>query len=155
MVTFSQLLQQITPGVTISLKEYAYIRNKRRLTLSIDNSLVHDVIPANVSIGREQLEQYYGNDLDDVDYLQLSTVNCLRVILLVRVDESNHPVYKPILINQDFYESGLQEVEIISGNFPEEPVYAPQMLGQLPENRSMLPQESEPYEQTHLHFPPY
>lgn len=111
----------------MTLREYEYRRNKRRLTLTIENSVVHDVIPANVPVGRDQLEQYYGNELEDKDYLQLSCINCFRAILLIRVDESNQPVYKPVLINQDFYEMGLQEIDIIGGAVFEEPIYAPQM----------------------------
>lgn len=153
MIPYHQLIQQIVPGVTLTLKEYTLRRNERRLTLSIENSLVHDVIPANAHIGREQLEQYYGDNLEDVDYLQLSSVNCFRVVLLIRVDENSNPVYRPIFINQDFYESGLQEVEIINPLIPEEPVYAPQMLGHQP---LRVPIKEENYSgEAHLHLPSY
>lgn len=161
MLPYSQLIEQIVPGVTLTLKEYIHSRKGRQLTLSIANSVVHDVIPANACIGREQLEQYYGADLDDVDYLQLSSVNCFRAVLLIRLDDNNNPVYKPIFINQDFYESGLQEVELISGSLPEEPIYAPQILGQFepsyiaqqPVRVPIITQESESHGETHLHFP--
>ena len=154
MIPYHQLIQQIVPGSTLTLREYTYRRNERRLTLTIENSLVHDVIPANAHIGREQLEQYYGDNLEDVDYLQLSSVNCFRVVLLIRVDESNNPVYKPVFINQDFYESGLQEVEVISGALPEEPVYAPQMLGHQQPLRVPIKEENYSGE-AHLHLPSY
>ena len=155
MMPYAQLISQIVPGSTLTLREYTYRRGERRLTLTIENSLVHDVIPANVHIGREQLEQYYGTDLGDVDYLQLSSVNCFRVVLLIRVDENSNPIYRPILINQDFYETGLQEVELINGATPDEPVYAPQMLGQYQPVRVPIKTEEPNYGETHLHFPSY
>lgn len=155
MIPYHQLIQQIVPGSTLTLREYTYRRNERRLTMTIENSLVHDIIPANVHIGREQLEQYYGADLEDVDYLQLSSVNCFRVVLLIRVDENSNPIYKPILINQDYYEAGLQEVEVINGTIPDEPVYAPQMLGQCQPVRVPIKMEEFNYGKAHLHFSPY
>lgn len=156
MIPYHQLISQIVSGSTLTLREYQYTRAGRRLTLAIENSLVHDVIPANVHIGREQLEQYYGTDLEDVDYLQLSSVNCFRVVLLIRVDENSNPVYKPILINQDYYEAGLQEVELITGFTPEEPVYAPQMASPPYQPvRVPIKMEEPNYGQTHLHFPPH
>ena len=128
MTPYHQLIAQIIPGVTLSLKEYDIRRNKRHLTLTIENSLVHDVIPANTPIGLDQLEQYYGAGLSPLDYAQLACVNCFRAVLLMRIDENNQPVYKPIFINQDFYESGLQEISIIGESYPQEPIYAPHMV---------------------------
>lgn len=155
MLPYTQLIAQIVPGVTLTLKEYTIRRNTRRLTLSIENSLVHDIIPANAHVGREQLEQYYGDQLSDLDYLQLSSVNCFRAVLLIQVDESNNPVYKPIFINQDFYESGLQEVEIISGVFNDEPVYAPQIAGNYHQPTRVPIKEDNNYGKDNLYLPSY
>lgn len=155
MISYHQLISQIVPGSTLTLREYTYRRGERRLTLTIENSLVHDIIPANVHVGREQLEQYYGSDLEDMDYLQLSSVNCLRVVLLIRVDENSNPIYKPIFINQDFYEAGLQEVELINSATPEEPVYAPQMLGHYQPVRVPIKMEEPNHGETYLHFSSY
>ena len=156
MISYHQLIQQIVPGVTLTLREYTIRRNTRRLTLSIENSLVHDIIPANAQIGRDQLEQYYGNQLSDMDYLQLSSVNCFRAVLLIQVDESNNPVYKPVFINQDFYESGLQEVEIICGAFLDEPVYAPQITGNYHQpTRVPIRLEEDNYGKNNSYFPSY
>lgn len=152
MTPYSQLITQIVPGVTLTLREYTIRRNTRRLTLAIENSLVHDIIPANVPLSRDQLEQYYGEQLSEMDYLQLSSVNCFRVVLLTQVDEHNNPVYKPVFINQDYYESGLQEVEIISGAFTDVPVYAPQMMGQ--HIRTPIKMEAIDYGETSSYFPP-
>lgn len=154
MIPYYQLINQIVPGSTLTLREYSYNRNGRRLTLAIENSLVHDVIPANVAVGRDQLEQYYGNKLEDIDYLQLSCVNCFRVVLLIRVDENSNPIYKPIFINQDFYESGLQEVEVINPISSDEPVYAPQMLGEQ-QSTTISIEEANYLGKKNLYFPSY
>lgn len=126
-MTYTQVIDTLTPGAVISFKEYALDRRERRkLKLDIENAVVHAVIPANESLSRSQLEEYYGADLSDLDYTQLSMVNCFRIVLLLKVDEDGNSIYKPLLINQDFYNSGLQEIEIIAG-VTSEPIYAPQI----------------------------
>ena len=54
--------------------------------------------------------------------MQLSSVNCLRMVLVVGVEEhineqtmeqSNQPRYKVVMLNKDFYEAGLQQVELM------------------------------------------
>lgn len=123
MIPYKQILNQIILGSVISFKEYTVDRReKKHLTISIENSVVHEVIPPNTPIGRELLEQYYGTELSDQDYLQLSSVNCARIILLIGINEQGQNEYKPILFNQDYYELGLQEIEVING-LNEEPVY--------------------------------
>ena len=107
----------------VTFTEYSLDRHeKKHKVFDIENAVVKQVIPANVSIGREVLEEYYGKDLTDQDYLQLSCVNCIRIVLLTGLDENSMPVYKPILFNQDYYEIGLQEIEVIGG-MVEEPIY--------------------------------
>ena len=123
MLSYTQLTSQITAGSVVSFTEYSLDRRERKhVTLSIDHALVHEVIPANIPIGRAALEEYYGDNLSDQDYLQLSCVNCVRYVLLVGVDELDKPEYKPIFFNQDYYELGLQTLEVINGGV-EEPIY--------------------------------
>lgn len=124
MISYNELLSQIIKGSVISFKEYSLdMYGKKHLAFEIENSLVQDIIPANNSLSKEILEEYYGSNLSPQDYLQLSSVNCVRFILLIKIDENNHPVYKPILFNKDYYEQGLQEIKIINGVIQNEPIY--------------------------------
>lgn len=126
-MTYSQLIETITPSAVISFKEYELDRHERKkLKLSIENALVHAVIPANEPIPRRLLEDYYGENLSNRDYIQLSLDSCFRIVLLMGIGEDGLPMYMPLSINQDFYELGLQEVEILQVA-TSEPIYAPNL----------------------------
>ena len=128
-MTYRELINQLKPTMLINFREYSLnFRGIKHMTLNIESSVIEEVIPANQSIGRSKLEIWYGNDLSNKDYLQLSTMNCFRIILIVGVDEFNKPQYKPIVINQDLFETGFQEVDILLvSTSVEEPIYVANM----------------------------
>mgnify|MGYP007070189665 CR=1 FL=1 len=128
--TYEQLLARIVKGSVISFREYNLGRNeKKHLVFSIENTLVHDIIPANVALSRTILEEYYGQDLADQDYLQLSSINCARIVLFIENGENDKPRYKPLLFNKDYYLQGLQELEVINGMNEDEPNYLNSLYG--------------------------
>ena len=128
--TYEQLLATIVKGSVISFREYNLDRReKKHLVFSIENTLVHDIIPANIPLSRTVLEDYYGQYLSDQDYLQLSSINCLRIVLFIENDENDKPRYKPLLFNKDYYLQGLQELEVINGINLDEPNYLNSLYG--------------------------
>lgn len=127
-MTYDDLLK-VKIGSIVSYKEYVLDRHeKRHLQLEINNAVVHSIIPPNSPLNLETLEEYYGKDLEIQEYVQLSAINCLRIVLNIGVDaDTQLPLYKPLLINQDFYQVGLQQIEVINSSpAPIEPNY---MLG--------------------------
>ena len=128
MKSYESLLEEIHAGVVILYKEYTLTRREStRLVMSIDGAVVQDVIPPNEPIPKDLLEKYYGAELDDVTYLQLSTENALRIVVVVGSDEESNPVYRVLTIAKDFYQSGLQQIEVMSEVSMVEPNYAAQM----------------------------
>lgn len=112
---YTQLVESIVPNSVLTFKEYELDRHERkRLTYEIGPAPVECVVLPNQPLCRADLEKYYGSELSDLDYCQLACMSDFRFILRVGIDEENQPVYKPILINQDFFNMGLQTVELIS-----------------------------------------
>ena len=112
-MTFEECVDSIHEGSVISFKEYTYDRHERKkLTLSIEDVMVVAVLPANKTLSREVLVQYYGDDLDDLTYMQLATMNCPRVVVNLGINQNNEMNIKVLVLNQDFYNMGLQEVKI-------------------------------------------
>ena len=129
---YNEILSKITEGTVITFREYTLDRRERKhLTLSIDNSLIERIIPANFPLSINELEEYYGEGLSQQDYLQLSCVNCVRIILFTEVKDGKR-IYTPVFFNKDYYESGLQEIEIIGGEVAEEPLYAYSSVNRVP-----------------------
>lgn len=112
-MTFEECIQSLHEGSVISFKEYTYDRHERKkLALSIEDGVVQRVFPANETLSRDVLEQYYGNELEDVDYLQLATMSCPRVVVELGINENNEMNVKILVLNKDFYNMGLQELTI-------------------------------------------
>ena len=133
MENYSIISSSIHSGSVIKFKEYSLDRHERKkLSLEIDGAVVQDIIGANQPISKDLMVRYYGEGLDDTTYLQLSSVNCMRVVLIVGNTEDNQPIYKVILFNQDFYNLGLQEIEVINEVSLNEPNYVQQMNQMFP-----------------------
>lgn len=131
-MNFEKCVESIHKGSVINFKEYVLNRHeKRRLTFSIENGVVQDVLPANTKLPREVLEMYYGTELDDLDYLQLSLMNCPRIVVgLDFSQEENKLNIKVIVLNKDFYLTGLQEIEVTNEISAEsEPNYLQAQMG--------------------------
>ena len=112
-MNFEECIQSLHEGSVITFKEYTLNRHeKKQLTLEIDDGVVQTVFPANERLSRETLEQYYGTELDDVDYLQLSLMNCPRVVVGLGLNQNNELNIKILVLNKDFYNTGLQEITI-------------------------------------------
>lgn len=112
-MTFKECVDSIHEGSVISFKEYAYDRHERKkMTMSVNDVVVSAVLPANETISRDTLTQYYGDELDDLTYMQLATMNCPRVVVNLGINQNNEMDIKVLVLNQDFYDMGLQEVEI-------------------------------------------
>ena len=126
-MTFEECIQSLHEGSVISFKEYTYDRHERKkLALSIEDGVVQGVFPANETLSRDVLEQYYGNELEDVDYLQLATMSCPRVVVGLGINENNEMNVKILVLNKDFYNMGLQELTITNELEPQnlvEPSY--------------------------------
>ena len=122
---FEECVNSIHKGSVISFKEYVLNRHeKKQLTLSIDYGVVQAIFPANEKLSRDVLEQYYGTDLDDVDYLQLSEMNCPRIVVGLGLNSMGAMDIKVLILNKDFYNMGLQEISITNEvEVPEEPNY--------------------------------
>ena len=81
-IPFNQLTTYLLPDSMITFTEFTLDRHeKKRMTLQIKDAIVHELIPSNQKLSREELELYYGEGLEDIDYLQLSSMNCLRIVL--------------------------------------------------------------------------
>lgn len=112
-MNFEECVESIHEGSVVTFKEYVYDRHERkRLSLSIEDGIVQEIFPANTTLSRETLEKYYGEELDDIDYLQLSNMNCTRVVISLGLNQFSEMNVKIIILNKDFYNTGLQEVEI-------------------------------------------
>lgn len=112
-MTFEECIQSLREGSVITYKEYTYDRHQRKkLSLSIEDGIVQTVFPANETLSREVLEQYYGKELEDMEYLQLATMNCPRVVVGLGLNENNEMNVKILILNKDFYDMGLQELTI-------------------------------------------
>lgn len=123
-IPFNQLITYLLPDSMITFTEFTLDRHeKKRMTLQIKDAIVHEIILSNQKLSREELELYYGEGLEDIDYLQLSSMNCLRIVLRVGINELEQPVFKVISISRDFYDEGLQELEIMGAEIKTEPNY--------------------------------
>lgn len=123
-IPFNQLTTCLLPDSMITFTEFTLDRHeKKRMTLQIKDAIVHEIILSNQKLSREELELYYGEGLEDIDYLQLSSMNCLRIVLRVGINELEQPVFKVISISRDFYDDGLQELEIMGAEIKTEPNY--------------------------------
>lgn len=112
-MTFKECIESIHEGSVINFKEYTYDRHERKkLTLEITSAVVAAVFPANKTLSRDVLIQYYGEDLEDLEYMQLATMNCPRIVVNLGLNENNEMNIKVLVLNQDFYDMGLQEVDI-------------------------------------------
>ena len=123
-IPVNQLTTCLLPDSMITFTEFTLDRHeKKRMTLQIKDAIVHELIPSNQKLSREELELYYGEGLEDIDYLQLSSMNCLRIVLRIGINELEQPVFKVISISRDFYDDGLQELEIMGAEIKTEPNY--------------------------------
>lgn len=124
-MSFEECIQSLHEGSVINFREYILDRHERKqLTIAIDYGVVQAVFPANQQLSRDILEQYYGAELEDLDYLQLSQMNCPRVVVGLGLNQNNKLDIKILVLNKDFYNTGLQEVTITNEvNLDEEPNY--------------------------------
>lgn len=122
---FTRVVQLLHKGSVIDFKEYSLDRHERKhLSVSIENGVVQAVIPANEKLSRETLEQYYGTELSEIDYLQLSEMNCPRIVVSLGLNRDNQLNIKVIILNEDFYKMGMQKISITNEFNPcEEPNY--------------------------------
>lgn len=110
---FDECIQSVHKGSVINFKEYTLNRHERKvLTLEINDGVVQEVFPANTKLNRETLEKYYGDGLGEIDYLQLSQVNCPRIVVGLGINQNNEMDVKILILNKDFYNMGLQELEV-------------------------------------------
>lgn len=125
MVAFEECIQSIKEGSVVSFKEYTLDRHEQKhLSLSIEGAVVQRVFQANENLNRDTLVEYYGEDLSDTDYLQLSCMNCPRVALGLGLDEDGQLKIKVVILNKDFYTMGSQEITVINeSQIAEEPNY--------------------------------
>ena len=128
-MTYEECIDTIQEGSVVDFREYRLDRHeKRRLTLSIEGAIVKDIFPAGKPLSRDTLVRYYGEGLDDIDYLQLSVMNCPRIVLSLGVNQRNELDIKIIMLNKDFFRTNLQEIDITNGvvmtnNYEIEPNY--------------------------------
>ena len=126
---YLDILTKLKPGVIINFREYSLnFRQKKHLSLNIENSIIKEVIPAKQTVDRSSLEEWYGKSLTNKAYLQLACMNCFRIILTVESDVSPYGdidlKYKPIIFSQDLYETDFQELEIVyDSTITSEPIY--------------------------------
>lgn len=112
-MTFEECVNSLHKGSVINFNEYVLDRHeKRRLTLSITDGVVQEVIPANQKLDRDTLEQLYGTELDETDYLQLSQMNCPRIVVGLGLNSRGELNIKIIILNEDFYNTHLQELNV-------------------------------------------
>ena len=119
-MTFDECVRSIHKNSVITFREYNIDRHEHKhLSLEIDSAVVQYVIPAGESIDREKLEKLYGEGLDEVDYLQLSTMNCPRIVVGVGLDDNNQLKLQAITLNKDFYNLGIQTIDVMNELIPE------------------------------------
>lgn len=124
-MTYEECVEQIREGSVIEFNEYTLDRHERKhLAMHIEPTVVYKILPQNVTIGREVLEEIYGTDLETEDYLQLSCINCQRYVLSLGINSDGEMDIKVICLNKDYYNTGLQEI-IVSKSFTnvDEPNY--------------------------------
>ena len=115
-MSFKQLIQSINEGDVITFREYYLDRHDRvKLSYSIDNGVVQAVFQANQRLNIETLVQYYGEGLEETDYLQLSCVSFPRVVIGLGINQQGETDVKIVQLNEDFYNMGLQQVELTKG----------------------------------------
>ena len=125
---YDKIVPLVHRGSVIKFCEYTLDRQERmRLSLEIDDAVVQEVIQPNQPVSKDQLIVYYGDVLDDHTYLQLSCVNCLRLVLITGVTEENQPKYRVIMFNKDFCNMGLQVLKVLGDQPQNEPNYVEQM----------------------------
>lgn len=124
-LNFDEITQIIHKGSVVTFREYSLDRHERKhLSVSIEDGVVQAVIPAKEKLSRDALEQYYGTELDEVDYLQLSEMNCPRIVVSLGFNQNNQLDIKVIILNKDFYNVGMQELLVTNEFNPcEEPSY--------------------------------
>lgn len=128
-MTFDECVQSIRQGSVISFKEYTLDRHEHKhLSLDIDGAVVQEVFPANETLSRDVLEQYYGTELEEQDYLQLSCLNSPRLVVSLGISAENVMDIKIIILNRDFYNMGHQELTVINELSPENMNYEPNYL---------------------------
>ena len=113
---FKQLIQSINEGDVITFREYYLDRHDQmKLSYSIDNGVVQAVFQAGQKLNIETLVQYYGEGLEETDYLQLSCVSFPRVVIGLGINQQGETDVKIVQLNEDFYNMGLQQVELTKG----------------------------------------
>lgn len=124
-LNFTEVVQMLHKGSVIDFREYSLDRHERKhLSVGIENGVVQAIIPAYEKLPRETLEQYYGTELSETDYLQLSEMNCPRIVVSLGLNQDNQLNIKVIILNEDFYKMGMQEISVINELNPcEEPNY--------------------------------
>lgn len=116
-------MQQISPGDVITFTEYEQtpVTGRRYVRQRMENMLVAAVIRPGEALTRDRIEQYFGSDLSDREYLILSVSQAERIIL--QDDDEN--MYC-ISIVDDFLSTGMQEIEFgahVAQDTPEAPSY--------------------------------
>ena len=115
-MSFKQLIQSINEGDVITFREYYLDRHDNiKLSYSIDNGVVQAVFQAGQKLNIETLVQYYGEGLEETDYLQLSCVSFPRVVIGLGINQQGETDVKIVQLNEDFYNMGLQQVELTKG----------------------------------------
>lgn len=115
-MSFKQLIQSINEGDVITFREYYLDRHDHmKLSYSIDNGVVQAVFQAGQKLNIETLVQYYGEGLEETDYLQLSCVSFPRVVIGLGINQQGETDVKIVQLNEDFYNMGLQQVELTKG----------------------------------------
>lgn len=112
-MTFEECIQSIHEGSVIDFQEYSMDRyEKKHLSLSISGGIVQRVFQANEELSRDVLEQYYGTELEDQDYLQLSQMNCPRIVVSLGLNTENEMDIKILIVTKDFYDTELQKITV-------------------------------------------
>ena len=125
-MTYEECLSQITEGSVINFREYSLDRKeKRHLSLELESGMVQRVFLPNEQLSIETLQQYYGEELEDTVYLQLSQMNCLRVVVILGVEPDGTQDIKILQIVKDFVDTGLQQLEVINQVSPDTAFYEP------------------------------
>ena len=121
-MTFKQLLSYMKPGETINFTEYTLDRHERKhVSIQIENGIIRDRFDAGEIINRDRLMEIYGEELDDQTYLELSVSMSPRFLISVGTDESGNDMVKMLTINEYFYDTGQQVVEVIGKTHAEAP----------------------------------
>lgn len=114
-MTLSSIMNNIKVGSVIDFTEYTLDRHGRKKpSIKIEGATVQDIIPANTALSRETLETYYGSELETNDYLQLSCMNCPRIVLGLGLNDKQELEVKIITLIADFISMGLQTVSVIN-----------------------------------------